>query len=285
MRIHPAPEDHGIVFVRTDTSQRISIPSRLENVVDTALATTLGRDGVLVSTVEHFLSACFGMGVDNALVELDGPEVPVMDGSAAPFVYLLKSVGTRRQARFKRFFVIQRPFYLRERDRWASFLPAKELKISFTIEFQHPMVRDQRLDFTFSDVTYDREISRARTFGFLRDVDEMQSQGYALGGSLDNAVVLDEFRVLNEDGLRYSDEFVRHKILDSIGDLSLLGMPVIGHLVAYKTGHTLNHRLIQQVLAQPKGWRVVTFPSADEALRASFRLPPVGRLDVVPAPA
>lgn len=285
LRIHPAPEDHGIVFVRTDTRQRVPILSRLANVVDTTLATTLGKDGVIVSTVEHFLSACLGMGVDNALVELDGPEVPIMDGSAAPFVYLLKSVGTRRQGRFKRFLLIQRAFHIQEDDRWASFLPAKELKISVNIQFEHPMVKDQKLDFTFSDLSYDREISKARTFGFLRDVEEMQSQGYALGGSLDNAVVLDDFRVLNDDGLRYTDEFVRHKILDSLGDLSLLGMPLLGHLVAYKTGHTLNHRLIKKVLTQPQGWKVVTFPSPEEALRSSFRLPPVGLLDVVPASA
>jgi UDP-3-O-[3-hydroxymyristoyl] N-acetylglucosamine deacetylase len=285
MSIHPAPEDHGIVFVRTDVRQPVAIPSRLDHVVDTTLATTLGRGGMVVSTVEHFLSACFGMGVDNALVELDGPEVPIMDGSAAPFVYLLKSVGTRRQARFKRFFVIQRPFHLSDGDRWAAFLPAKELKVSVAIEFQHPMVRDQRMHFTFSDLSYDREISKARTFGFLRDVEQMQGQGYALGGSLDNAVVLDGFRVLNEDGLRYPDEFVRHKVLDSLGDLSLLGMPMIGHLVAYKTGHTLNHRLLQRALAQTEGWKIVTFPSQTEALKASFRLPSVGHLDVIPATA
>jgi UDP-3-O-[3-hydroxymyristoyl] N-acetylglucosamine deacetylase len=285
MRIHPAPEDHGIVFVRTDVGRRVRIPARLDSVVDTTLATTLGRDGVVVSTVEHFLSACAGMGVDNALVELDGPEVPIMDGSAAPFVYLLRSAGTRQQLRGKRFFVIRRPFHLAEGDKRVCVLPARELKISFTIRFPHPLIQDQFLRFSFSDHAYDREICKARTFGFLREVEAMKGQGYALGGSLDNAVVLDEFRVLNEDGLRYQDEFVRHKILDSLGDLSLLGMPVIGHFVAYKAGHTLNHRLMLRVLSDPDGWRIQTFPSTEEAMKAPFRLPRVGLLDVVPATA
>jgi UDP-3-O-[3-hydroxymyristoyl] N-acetylglucosamine deacetylase len=285
MRIHPAPEDHGIVFIRTDIDRRIPLPANLDHVVDTTLATTLGKEDVVVSTVEHFLSACLGMGIDNVLIELDGPELPIMDGSAAPFVYLIKTVGTRQLSRTKRFFVIRRPFHLSEGDKRASFTPAKELKISFAIQFHHPLVNDQEMEFSFSDQTYDREISKARTFGFLRDVDNMKSQGYALGGSLENAVVLDDFRVLNEEGLRYPDELVRHKILDSLGDLSLLGMPLIGHFSAFKSGHTLNHRLIKEVLAQPKGWEILSFPSPEEAMRSSLRLPSVGLLDVVPASA
>jgi UDP-3-O-[3-hydroxymyristoyl] N-acetylglucosamine deacetylase len=285
MKIHPTPEDQGIVFLRTDVKPRVPIPARLDSVVDTTLATTLGRDGVVVSTVEHLLSACLGMGVDNALVELDGPEVPVMDGSAAPFVYLLRSVGTRRQARSKKFLVIQRPFHLAEGDKRVSFYPASELKVSFAIRFKHPLIRDQFFRFSFSDCSYDREICKARTFGFLRDVEGMKSHGYALGGSLDNAVVLDDFRVLNEGGLRYPDEFVRHKILDSLGDLSLLGMPLIGHFVANKAGHTLNHRLMNQVMGQQNGWKVIQFPSTEEAMKAPYRLPSVGLLDVLPASA
>ncbi len=285
MRIHPAPEDHGIVFLRTDTTPRVRIPARLDHVVDTTLATTLGKDGVVVSTVEHFLSACAGMGLDNALVELDGPEVPIMDGSAAPFVYLLRSAGTRQQGRLKRFLVIRRPFHLKEGDKKASFYPSKELRISFTIRFKHPLIHEQTLSFAFSDRSYDREISRARTFGFLREVEALKSQGYALGGSLDNAIVLDEFRVLNEEGLRFQDEFVRHKILDSLGDFSLLGMPLIGHFAAHKSGHTLNHRLLKELLNQSKHWKIVEFPSVQEAMKAPFRLPRVGLLDVVPASA
>jgi UDP-3-O-[3-hydroxymyristoyl] N-acetylglucosamine deacetylase len=285
MWIHPAPEDHGIVFLRTDTKKKIAIPACMDTVVNTTLATTLGNDGETVSTVEHLLSACFGMGIDNALVEINGPEVPIMDGSAAPFVYLLKSAGARRQNRFKRFLMIRRPFDLRDGEKRVSLLPARELKISFSIEFHHPLINHQSLDFVFSDAVYDRGISKARTFGFLREVEDMKSRGFGLGGSLDNAVVLDDFRVLNEEGLRYSDEFVRHKILDSLGDLSLIGMPVLGHFVAHKAGHTLNHHLMKKVLSQKKGWMVVSFPSADDALKASVHLPSVGLLDVVPASA
>jgi UDP-3-O-[3-hydroxymyristoyl] N-acetylglucosamine deacetylase len=285
MRVHPAPADYGIVFVRTDIRKKVTIPARLENVVDTTLATTLGKDGVVVSTVEHFLSACTGMGVDNALVELDGPEVPIMDGSAAPFVYLLRSAGTRRQSRVKKFFVIKRPSHMKEGSKTAALYPARELRISFTIHFHHHLIRDQSMDFIFSDRDYDRQISKARTFGFLRDVEEMRGQGYARGGSLENAVVLDDFRVLNEEGLRYSDEFVRHKILDCLGDLSLLGMPLIGHFSAQRSGHTLNHKLIRNLLEQKRGWKILEFPSAEEAMKAPFRLPAVGLLDVIPATA
>lgn len=285
MRIHPAPEDHGIVFVRTDQRRPVRIPARLDHVMDTNLATTVGRDGVRVSTVEHFLSACVGIGVDNALVELDGPEVPIMDGSAAPFVYLLRSAGTCLQSRFKRFLVIQRPLRLHDGDKWACFLPARELKITFSIRFPHPLINDQSLEFSFSDKSYDREISKARTFGFLRDVEQMKSHGFALGGSLDNAVVLDDFRVLNQDGLRYPDEFVRHKVLDALGDLSLLGMPLIGHFVAHKAGHTLNMRLLQGAMSQKGAWKVMEFPSQEEALKAPFRLPLVGHPEPMASPA
>ena len=285
MKIHPAPDDQGIVFVRKDVRSRAYIPAKLESVVDTTLATTLGADGSVVSTVEHLMSAFLGMGVDNALVELDGPEVPIMDGSAAPFVYLLRSVGTRQQRRSKRFLIIQRPFHLSDGDKKVSFFPSDELRISFSIQFKHPLIRDQFFRFSFSDRSYDREICKARTFGFLKDVEAMKNQGYALGGSLDNAVVLDDFRVLNDGGLRYSDEFVRHKILDCIGDLSLLGMPLIGHFVAHKAGHSLNHRLMKKVMDETEGWSVVEFPSLEAARRVPYRLPSGGSLDVAPATA
>jgi UDP-3-O-[3-hydroxymyristoyl] N-acetylglucosamine deacetylase len=285
MRIHPAPEDHGIVFLRTDTSDRVSIPARLDYVIDTTLATTLGRDGVVVSTVEHLLSACFGMGVDNALVELDGPEVPIMDGSAAPFVYLIKSAGTRRLSSPRRFLVIERPYRVVEGEKKAAIFPSKELKVSFSINFSHPIIQDQALDFTFSDRAYDLEISRARTFGFLKEVEEMQSQGYALGGSLENALVLDDYRVLNEEGLRYPDEFVRHKILDSLGDLSLIGLHVLGHFRASRAGHTLNHRLIQRVLADPSGWRVVSLPYPEGISEPSHEWRPGVAVGPIPKPA
>jgi UDP-3-O-[3-hydroxymyristoyl] N-acetylglucosamine deacetylase len=284
MRIHPAPEDHGIVFVRTDIRPDAAIPARFENVVDTTLATTLGsEEGIVISTVEHLLSSFFGMGVDNAVVEVDGPEVPIMDGSAAPFVYLFQSVGIRDQEKPKQFLVIQRPFRLEEGDKRVSILPSKELKVTFSIDFDHPLIQNQILEFRFSSQAYMREICKARTFGFLRDVYDMQRSGYARGGSLENAVVLDDYRVLNSEGLRYKDEFVRHKVLDSLGDLFLLGRPMIGHLVAHKSGHTLNHKLIKELKAKGKGWKTVEFPSREEAMCSPFRLPALGGLDAASA--
>ncbi len=257
MSIHPAPADHGIVFVRSDLSRRIRIPARLEFVVDTTLATTLGREGAVISTVEHLMSALFGTGVDNALVEVNGPEVPILDGSAGPFVRLIRSVGTVLQPRPRKFLVVQTPFSVRDGDRRVSILPCPEFMISFEISFDHPAIGTQFLRFRLSEEIYDKEISRARTFGFLRDVEAMKAQGYALGGSLENALVLDDTEVLNSGGLRYQDEFVRHKVLDSVGDLSLTGYRLLGHFVAHKAGHSLNHRLLKHVMDSPLGWKIM----------------------------
>jgi UDP-3-O-[3-hydroxymyristoyl] N-acetylglucosamine deacetylase len=250
LMLRPAPAGTGIVFARTDLSPVVEIPARPEYVVDTAFATTLGLDGVQVGTVEHLMAALSGMGVDNARVEIDGPEIPVMDGSAAPFIYLIRTAGIAIQRRFKRFLVVRRPLEVREGDKRARIVPSSQLAVSCTIDFNHPLIKDQSLHVELSDRVFYRDIARARTFGFLKDVETLKSRGLARGGSLDNAIVVDEFSVLNAEGLRFPDEFVRHKILDIIGDLALCRMPVIGHFVSYKSGHSLNQRLVSRLNQQ-----------------------------------
>ncbi len=265
MSIQPAPADHGIVFVRSDLPRGTRIPARLEFVVDTTLATTLGKEGTVVSTVEHLMSALFGTGVDNALVEVEGPEIPILDGSAAPFVRLIRSAGIAVQPRPRRYLVIQSPFSVCDGDRWVSLLPCPDFMISFGIEFDHPAIGSQFLKFRLSEQDYDREISGARTFGFLRDVEAMKAQGYALGGSLENALVLDDTKVVNSEGLRYQDEFVRHKVLDSVGDLSLTGCRLLAHFVAHKAGHSLNHRLLKKLMDSPRGWKILSASRLEHA--------------------
>ena len=257
LTLRPAPPNHGIVFVRTDLARPVAIPALSEFVVDTSLATTLGKDGVKVGTVEHLLAALAGLGIDNVRIELDGPEVPIMDGSAAPFAYLVKTAGVRVQDTPKSFVVIKRPVTVMEGDKEATFAPANRFKVSATIDFKHPLISDQSFELEFSDRCFAREIARARTFGFLRDVEMLKKMGLARGGSLDNAIVVDEFSILNPDGLRFPDEFVRHKILDAIGDTSLFGRPVIGHLKVFKTGHALNQKLVQKVLSDPANFAIV----------------------------
>ncbi len=279
LRINPAPPDHGIVFVRVDLSDKIQIKAVMENVIDTTLATTIGKNGAVISTIEHLMAALAGLGIDNAIVELDSPEVPIMDGSAAPFVYLLKTVGTEKQNKFKKFIVVKKPFRVVDEDKAVAFLPSSELEISYTIDFDHPLLSDQAYAMEFSDVVFEREISRARTFGFLKDVETLQRNGFARGGSLDNAVVIDDFRVLNEEGLRFPDEFVRHKVLDSIGDLSLIGCPMIAHFVAHKSGHTLNHRLIKKVMNSSKGWKLVEISADNDPQSLPYKIPSFGFLD------
>jgi UDP-3-O-[3-hydroxymyristoyl] N-acetylglucosamine deacetylase len=271
MTIKPLPPHSGIRFHRTDLPGCPQIPARLENVVDTRLATTIGRDAYTVSTIEHLMSALAGMGIDNAMVELDGPEVPVMDGSAGPFMYLLKNVGIGVQDKAKRFFLIRKPFTFKNGDKRISVYPSRELKISYVIDFDHPLLAEQTYEFSLSGPSFLKEISRARTFGFLRDVETLKSNGFAQGGSLDNAIVLDDYRVLNADGLRYEDEFVRHKILDLIGDLHLLGMPIIGHFVVNKSGHALNYTFLSELSRKRKYWTVVEFsdPRAYESCQIS----------------
>ncbi|OJH38380.1 UDP-3-O-acyl-N-acetylglucosamine deacetylase [Cystobacter ferrugineus] len=270
----PAPVNHGIVFVRTDTPRPVCIPALTEYVVDTSLATTLGKDGVKVSTVEHLMSALAGMGLDNVRVELDGPEVPIMDGSAAPFSSLISEAGVREQEEPRRLLVIKKTVTVTDGDKEASLSPAKGFRISCTVDFKHPLITEQSFELEFSDRCFAREISRARTFCFRRDVEMLQKMGLARGGSLDNAIVVDEFSILNPDGLRFADEFVRHKILDAIGDISLFGRPVMGHLKAFKTGHALNQKLVKAVLADPNSYEIV--PARKHLELPELRLPELG---------
>ena len=263
----PAGPDTGIVFRRMDLDPPVEIPARAELVTDTQLCTCLSDNGAKVQAVEHLWSAVAGLGIDNAVVELSASEVPIMDGSAGPFVFLIQSAGIAEQDAPKRFMRIKRPVQVQDGDKMARLEPFDGFKLSFAIEFQHPVVRGSRQHATvdFSSTTFVREVSRARTFGFMRDVEFMRARNLALGGSLDNAVVLDEFRVLNQDGLRYEDEFVRHKILDAVGDLYLLGHSLIGAYSAFKSGHDLNNRLARAVLAEPDAWVFVTYTDASHS--------------------
>lgn len=257
--LRPAPVNTGIVFHRTDLGESALIPASAELVTDTTLSTNLGRNGVRVATVEHLMSALAGMGIDNAYIDLDGPEVPIMDGSAAPFVFLIQCAGIEEQTAPKRFIKLTKTVQVENGDRWARLEPYEGFKVSFAIDFDHPVVRNgkQFVSIDFSRISYTKEIARARTFGFVREVEAMRRMGLALGGNLDNAIVVDDYRILNEDGLRYEDEFVRHKILDSIGDLALAGNAILGHFSAHKSGHALNNQLLRRVLAQRDAWTYV----------------------------
>ena len=263
----PAVPDTGIVFRRVDLDSPVDIPAKAENVGDTRLSTTLVKDGARISTVEHLLSAFAGLGIDNAYVDVSAPEVPIMDGSAGPFVFLIQSAGVEEQNVAKRFIRIKRPAEVTEGDKIARFEPFNGFKVSFGIDFDHPaMASDsRRSEIDFSSTSFVKEVSRARTFGFLRDIEMLRDSGLALGGSMDNAIVVDDFRVLNEDGLRYENEFVKHKILDAIGDLYLLGHSLIGAFSGYKSGHELNNRLLKALIAQPEAWEEVTFDDAEKA--------------------
>lgn len=267
MVLRPAPMNTGVVFRRTDLDQPVEVPARAENVGETMLGTTLTKDGVRVATIEHLLSAFAGLGIDNALVELTAEEVPIMDGSAGPFVFLLQSAGMQEQAAPKRFARILRPVQVEEGDKWARFDPYHGYRLNFQIEYDHPSFRkhDQTASMNFSTSSFLKEISRARTFGFMRDVDLLRSRNLALGGTMENSIVLGEHGILNEDGLRYEDEFVKHKILDAIGDLYLLGRSIIGEFSGYKSGHALNNRLLRTLLATPDAWEEITFDSLQDA--------------------
>ncbi|MDJ0740326.1 MAG: UDP-3-O-acyl-N-acetylglucosamine deacetylase [Gammaproteobacteria bacterium] len=267
LTLRPAAPNSGIVFRRVDLDSPVDIPAKAENVGDTRLSTTLAKDGARISTVEHLLSAFAGLGIDNAYVDVSAPEVPIMDGSAGPFVFLIQSAGVEEQNVAKRFIRIKKPIEIREGDKVARFEPFNGFKVSFGIDFDHPAMDEERRNsvIDFSSTSFVKEVSRARTFGFLRDIEMLRDNGLALGGSMDNAIVVDDFRVLNEDGLRYQDEFVRHKILDAIGDLYLLGHSLIGAFSGYKSGHELNNRLLKALIAQPEAWEEVTFDDAEAA--------------------
>ncbi|MGD8999954.1 MAG: UDP-3-O-acyl-N-acetylglucosamine deacetylase [Granulosicoccaceae bacterium] len=274
LTLRPAAPDTGIVFRRVDLDEPVDIPARSEFVGDTQLCTTVCRNDSRVSTVEHLLSAMAGLGIDNAYVDLSAAEVPIMDGSAGPFVFLIQSAGIEEQNAPKRFVRIKQPVVVEEDDKWVRFDPFDGFKVSFSIDFDHPVfqthTRTASLD--FSTTSFVKEVSRARTFGLLKDVERLREQNLALGGSLDNAIVVDDYRILNEDGLRYEDEFVKHKILDAVGDLYLLGHSLIGAFSGYKSGHALNNRLLQTLLVNTDAWEVVTFEDPEQ-LPISFSKP------------
>lgn len=267
MTLRPAAVDTGIVFRRTDLDPVVEIPARADLVTETMLCTGLSRGAAKVMTVEHLLSALAGLGIDNCYVDLSAPEVPIMDGSAGPFVFLLQSAGIQEQAAPKRFIRIKAPVEVRDGDKIARFEPFDGFKLDFTVEFDHPAIpaSRSRAVIDFSTTNYVKEVSRARTFGFMRDLEFMRERNLGLGGSMDNAIVLDEFRVLNEDGLRYADEFVRHKVLDAVGDLYLAGAPLLGHFHGVRSGHALNNRLLRALFADAAAWRVVEMSSEPSA--------------------
>lgn len=267
MTLRPAAENTGVVFRRVDLDPVVNIPAQAGYVGDTMLGTTLVSGDVRVATVEHLLSAFAGLGIDNAIVEVSAPEVPIMDGSAGPFVFLIQSAGIQEQNSAKKLIRIKRPVRVEEGDKWAQLVPFEGFKVKFQIEFDHPVFKShvQESVIDFSTSSFLKEVSRARTFGFMRDIEALRARKLTLGGSMNNAIVLDDFRVLNEDGLRYEDEFVKHKILDAIGDLYLLGHSLIGEFSGYKSGHALNNTLLRALIADQKSWEEVTFEDAAES--------------------
>jgi UDP-3-O-[3-hydroxymyristoyl] N-acetylglucosamine deacetylase len=273
----PAPADSGVVFVRDG----VEIPALAEFVVDTTMNTSLGRGGVRVGTVEHLLAALAGCGIDNARVEVEGPEIPIMDGSSDPFVALARRAGIHELRPAKRFLLVRRPVTVTDGDKLARLSPARgKFSIQYTIDFKHPLISDQSFKVhEMNERSFQKDIARARTFGFKRDVERLHKAGLARGGSLENAVVVDDFNILNPEGLRFPDEFVRHKVLDALGDLSLIGMPVIGHLTAVKSGHALNHQLVRKVLVESDACEVVQPRAADELDALQQSLLPVLTLD------
>jgi len=274
MTLRPAPADTGIVFRRIDLATPVDIPARAELVGETRLSSCLVRDGVKVHTVEHLMSALAGLGVDNAYVDLDAQELPIMDGSASPFVLLLQQAGLEQQAAPKRFLRVLRRVEVRDGDKWARLDPHDGFKLSFSIDFRHPVIErsTQSVTIDFAETSYLKEIARARTFGFMNEMEDLRDSGLALGGGLENAVVLDEFRVLNAEGLRFADEFIRHKLLDANGDLYLLGRPLLGAFSAHKSGHALNNRLVRALLADAAARETVTFMNAADAPAGVTRL-------------
>ena len=273
MVLRPAAPDTGIVFRRVDLSPPVDIPASALLVGDTRMCSCIEKDGARVGTIEHVMSALAGLGIDNAYIDLDAAEVPILDGSAAPFVFLIQSAGVEEQAAAKKFIRVTRPIEVHDGDKWARFTPYDGYRLTFGIVFNHPAIDGtaQEISMDFADQSYVREIARARTFGFMQDVEFLREDGLALGGGLENAVVLDEYRVLNPDGLRYTDEFVKHKVLDAIGDLYLLGYPLLAHFAAHKSGHGLNNQLARALLDAPDSWEFATFANEADAPAAVAR--------------
>ncbi|XOV81069.1 MAG: UDP-3-O-acyl-N-acetylglucosamine deacetylase [Aestuariibacter sp.] len=268
MTLRPAPANTGVIYRRIDLQPHVDIPARANAVGDTMLCTCLSNEqGHTISTVEHLSSALAGLGIDNLIVEVDSNELPIMDGSASPFIFLLQSAGIEELSTAKRFIRIKKPVRVEDGDKWAEFIPHNGFRVDFEIDFDHPVIRQtrQRMVMEFSSESYIDEVSRARTFGFLKELEFMHANNLALGGSMENAVALDEFRVLNQEGLRYADEFVKHKILDAVGDLYLAGHSIIGELKAYKSGHGLNNKLLNAMLADASSYEFVTFDDQQEA--------------------
>jgi UDP-3-O-[3-hydroxymyristoyl] N-acetylglucosamine deacetylase len=258
--LKPAPPDHGIRFRRMDLSGQPTISASFHQVVDTRLATSLGANGVLVSTVEHLMAALAGLCIDNALIEVDGPELPILDGSAAPFLKVLRDAGQRTQSALRRYIKVQRPILVREGDAYIKAYPSDRFRVRYSIDFPHPLVGRQEYTYSLNESTFHKEIAQARTFGFLKDVQRLQSMGLARGGSLDNALVFDDFSVLNQDGFRFTDECVRHKILDFLGDLALAGMPIAGYFEVHKAGHSLHNQFLKELTNRPTCYEVYAAP-------------------------
>lgn len=277
LTIHPAPADHGIVFRRVDFDPPIEFPASALGVGDTRMASTLTHEKAKISTVEHMMSACAGLGIDNLYIDVSAEEIPIMDGSASSFVYLLQQAGKQEQEAPKKFIRILKPVEVREgsgaTEKWARLDPYHGFKLKFFIEFNHPAVdgTKQTAEVDFGNVSYVRDVARARTFGFMQDVESLRGIGLARGGSFENAIVLDEFRILNTDGLRYEDEFVRHKILDAIGDLYLIGHPLLAAYSAHKSGHGLNNALLRALLAQPDAYEIISFDNMELAPHSYLR--------------
>lgn len=267
LTLKPASINSGIVFIRTDLDPNKDIRACIENVGDTTLSSALAKDGVRVATIEHLMSAFAGLGIDNAYVEVSAPEVPIMDGSAGPFIFLIQSAGIEEQPALKRFVRIKRKVKVKSGDKWAMVAPFDGFKVSFTIDFDHPVLRNsaQSASIVISSTSFIKDISRARTFGFLSEFEYLQSKNLALGCSLDNVIVVDDYRIVNDDGLRYNDEFVRHKILDAVGDLYLLGHNMIGEFSGYKSGHALNNALLHKLLQTEGAWEMVVFKETKDA--------------------
>ena len=274
MTLRPAPADTGVVFRRIDLASPVDLPARADLVGETRLSSCLVKDGVKLYTVEHLMSALGGLGVDNVYVDIDASELPIMDGSASPFVLLIQQAGIVEQQAPKRFLRVLRTVEVKDGDKWARLDPFDGYKLSFSIEFRHPVIErsTQSVEVNFAETSYLKEIARARTFGFMHEVEDLRDSGLALGGGLDNAVVLDEYRVLNADGLRFADEFIRHKLLDAIGDLYLLGKPLLGAFSAHKSGHALNNRLLRALLAEERALETVTFERPEDTPAGVARL-------------
>ncbi len=269
--LKPAPANYGIKFIRTDLPDNPEIPALFNMVVDTSLATVIGRDGVIVQTIEHLMASFAGFSIDNAVVELDSHEMPIMDGSAAHFTELIKNAGIKELSDPRYFFIIRKPIEIKENGKSVAVYPSSSLKMSCTIEFSHPLIKKQSFSTELTDDTFEKEICRARTFGFKHDYEYMKSVGLARGGDLENAVVIDKEEILNKEGLRYKNEFVRHKTLDCIGDFSLLGMPILGHIVTHKSGHAFNQAFLQEFFAQKDSWETGHMDNFEEPSQLSSK--------------